>query len=204
MTPTATPIWVLPTLVALSYLIGCLSPGWFLARARGIDLRKEGSGATGATNAARVLGPSAYKWVLFFDTMKAFVAVYGTYWILPHDPWGALASPAVIAGHIWPFWLKFKGGKGAGPVMGAFIGFDWRIVALAWIPGLLIGKLVSKKGFAVRAVAFVASLGIGLWIMRRNGTHQAYYRPPAQMCLVLSWLLVLLAHRSHFGKQVPG
>jgi len=203
MTSTATPFWVVPALVVIAYLIGCLSPGWFLARTRGIDLRKAGSGATGATNAARVLGKSAYKWVLFLDTLKAFVAVYGTYRIIPHDPWGALASPAVIAGHIWPFWLKWKGGKGAGPVMGAFIGFDWRIVALAWIPGSIVG-LIWRKGFAARAIAFTTSLGFGLWIMRRNGTHQAYAGVPAQICLVLSWLLVLLAHRSHFGKQVPG
>lgn len=203
MTPPATPIWVVPALVVAAYLIGCLSPGWFLARIRGVDLRNAGSGATGATNAGRVLGKQAYAWVLFLDALKAFVAVYGSYRLFPSEPWGALTSPAVVAGHIWPFWLKFKGGKGAGPVMGAFIGLDWRIVALAWIPGLIAG-LVFRKGFVARAVAFTTSLGCGFWILRRNGTHQAYTGAPAQICLVLSWLLVLLAHRDHFGKHVPG
>ena len=83
MTPPATPIWVVPALVVAAYLIGCLSPGWFLARIRGVDLRNAGSGATGATNAGRVLGKGVYAWVLLLDALKAFVAVYGSYRLFP-------------------------------------------------------------------------------------------------------------------------
>jgi glycerol-3-phosphate acyltransferase PlsY len=201
--PSASPSWAVPAAVISAYLIGSLSPGWVLARTQGLDLRAEGSGATGATNAARVLGKSAYAWVLLLDALKAFVAVYGTYLLLPDQPWGALACPAVVAGHIWPIFLRFKGGRGAGPLMGGFIGYDWRIVALAWIPGLIAG-LIFRKGFVARAVAYLTSLGTGLWLLRGPGWHQAYTGAVAQVCLGLSWLLVLLAHRSHFGKQDAG
>jgi glycerol-3-phosphate acyltransferase PlsY len=203
MLPSAMSPWAVPAAVLAAYLLGSLSPGWVLARTQGIDLRTAGSGATGATNAARVLGKSAYGWVLLLDALKAFVAVYGTFRLMPDQPWGALACPAAIAGHIWPIFLRFKGGRGAGPLMGGFIGLDWRIVGLAWIPGLIVG-IWFRKGFAARAAAYASSLGFGLWILRRPGWHQGYTGVPAQIGLVLSWLLVLLAHREHFAKQVPG
>lgn len=190
--------------VIAAYLLGSLSPGWFLARTTaGVDLRTTGSGATGATNAARVLGKKGYAGVLFLDALKGFIAVWGTYRLLPDHPWAALTSPAVVAGHVWPIWLRFKGGRGAGPVMGAFIGLDWRIVAWAWGPGLL-ALLIFRKGFAARAAAFLTSLGFGWWYLGHADYHPTFFGRPAQICLLLSWLLVLLAHRGHFAKQVAG
>ncbi len=185
------PVWQVPLLVAAAYALGSLSPGWWLVRRRaGIDLRNEGSGATGATNAARVLGKKAYAWVLILDTLKGLAAVLAARWLAPEQPWAALAGPAVVAGHIWPIWLRFRGGRGASTLMGACFAYHWAIVPLAWIPGF-ISLAFLNKWFIARTVAFVASLPLG-WYLLGNF--------PARLSLLLAWLLVLLAHREHIGK----
>jgi glycerol-3-phosphate acyltransferase PlsY len=185
---------LVPGLVAGAYLLGGISPGWWLVKRKtGIDLRSEGSGATGATNAARVLGTRGYVAVLILDTIKGMAAVYAARWLAPAAPWALLAAPAVVAGHIWPIWLGFRGGRGAAPLMGACLALHWAIVPIAWIPGILIGRLIGK-GFGARAVAFLVSLPVGLILLRDR---------PARISLFLAWALVLLAHRSHFSKKLP-
>jgi glycerol-3-phosphate acyltransferase PlsY len=186
-----------------AYLIGSLSPGWLLARRSGIDLRKEGSGVTGASNAARVLGKSAYAWVMVLDILKGLLVVATAEACAPGSAWAALTAPAVVAGHIWPIWLQFKGGRGAATFMGVLLAFDWKIVAWAWIPGLLVG-LVVHKGFAIRAVAFLASLPVGWYLVGGPAYHRGIPGSLAQLALLASWAMVLLAHRGHFAKQVPG
>lgn len=192
MSGAPTPAWLVPTLVAAAYLLGGVSPGWWLVRRRtGIDLRTEGSGATGASNAARILGKRVYFSVLILDTVKGMVAVYAARYLAPQAPWALLAAPAAVAGHIWPPWLGFRGGRGAATLMGTMLALHPGIVPLAWIPGLAAGW-IARRGFAARATAFLASLPIGLWLLPGR---------PARLCLFIAWALVLLAHRSHFARK---
>ena len=185
----------MPVLVAGAYLLGGISPGWWLVRRQtGVDLRSEGSGATGATNAARVLGTRGYVSVLILDTVKGMAAVYAARWLAPDHPWALLTAPAVVAGHIWPIWLRFKGGRGAATFMGDCLALNLWIVPLAWIPGLAAGWLTGKS-FWGRLVAFLFSLPVGLYLL-----HEF----PARISLFLAWVLVLLAHRSHFSKKLSG
>ena len=187
------PVWLVPALVVAAYGLGGISPGWWLARrTAGVDLRTAGSGATGASNAGRVLGRRGYVAVLILDTIKGMTAVYGARWLAPQSPWAMLVAPAVVAGHIWPLWLGFRGGRGAATLMGDCLAMHWAIVPLAWIPGLALGAL-TRSGFAARAVAFLASLAIGEWLLPGRA---------ARVSLLLAWLLVLAAHRSHFSKKL--
>jgi glycerol-3-phosphate acyltransferase PlsY len=186
------PVWLVPALVAAAYALGGISPGWWLVRRKtGIDLRTEGSGATGATNAARILGPRGYISVLILDTVKGMAAVYGARWLATGTPWALLMAPAVVAGHIWPVWLRFRGGRGAATLMGDCLALHWAIVPIAWIPGLFVAML-TRKGFAARAVAFLASLPAGFCLL-----HDI----PSRVSLFLAWALVLLAHRSLLSKN---
>jgi glycerol-3-phosphate acyltransferase PlsY len=185
------PEWLVPAVVFAAYAWGSLSPGWWLVRQKaGVDLRSEGSGATGATNVSRILGRKAYAWVLVLDTLKGWLAVLGARWLAPASPWAALAAPAVVAGHIWPVWLRFRGGRGAATLMGDCFALHWAIVPLAWVPGF-ISVLFIHKWFIARSIAFVCSLPIGWWLLGNF---------PSRMSLLIGWLLVLLAHRDHFGK----
>ena len=109
-------------------------------------------------------------------------------------PWALLAAPAVVAGHIWPVWLKFRGGRGAATFMGIALAMNLWIVPLAWVLGLAAG-LATRKSFAARAVAFIASLPMGWYLIHGLPTHASF---------LLAWSLVLLAHRSYLGKHLPG
>ncbi|MGH7995967.1 MAG: glycerol-3-phosphate acyltransferase [Opitutaceae bacterium] len=188
-----TPPWVVTVLVVCAYLVGSLSPGWWLVRHyAGTDLRDEGSGATGATNAARVLGKRGYAYVLLLDALKGLFAVWAVRKLAPDAAWISLAGPAVVAGHIWPIFLGFRGGKGAATYMGACLVWNPWIVLVAWVPGLAAG-IFFPKGFVVRSIAFLASLPIGWWLISD---------PPGRCSFILAWSLVLLAHRDHFAKPL--
>lgn len=110
------------SLVIASYVLGGVSAGYWLVRWRtGGDVREQGSGATGATNVGRVLGPSGFVLTLLFDAGKAALVVLTA----RHFELGKLAEHAcalaVLAGHVWPVQLRFRGGKGVAPLLGAWL-----------------------------------------------------------------------------------
>lgn len=117
------PAWSHIAIVIAAYLIGGLSPGYWLAKRRGgVDLRDTGSGATGATNAGRVLGRRGFYTVVALDVLKGMLVAGGVHFCFPEIPlaWKCAASYAVVAGHIWPVWLGFRGGKGVATFYGAW------------------------------------------------------------------------------------
>ena len=106
--------------VAGAYLLGCFASGYYLVRWRlGRDIRDLGSGSIGARNVGRNLGPAGFALTLLLDLAKGAVAVelpaqlHATAWAR------ALALAAVVAGHVWPVQLGFRGGKGVAPSVGA-------------------------------------------------------------------------------------
>lgn len=142
-------------LVALgAYALGCLSPGHLLARARGLDLRETGSGSTGARNAGRLMGRKAFILVFLLDGAKGALAVG-----LPRafGPPGAdaLALAAVVAGHVWPAPLGFRGGRGISPAVGGLAVLSWKLTGLLALP-LLLGWVLArsfKRGGLLAVVA---------------------------------------------------
>ena len=106
--------WFQATGCALgAYLLGCLATGYYLVRARtGRDIREIDSGSTGARNVGRVLGKTGFGLTVLGDFGKGALAVWGArHWTHDHQL-AALAMLAVVAGHIWPAQLRFRGGKG--------------------------------------------------------------------------------------------
>jgi len=109
-------------LVVFAYLIGSIPFGLVVAKAfyRDFDLRKAGSGNIGATNVARTLGKGAGALTLLLDAGKAVLALsLASYWIGPAaHGWLALVGGAVFLGHVFPVYLRFKGGKGVATALG--------------------------------------------------------------------------------------
>ncbi|TGG93079.1 MAG: glycerol-3-phosphate 1-O-acyltransferase PlsY [Aphanocapsa feldmannii 277cV] len=126
----------------LAYLLGSIPSGWLAGWwCKGIDLRQSGSGSTGATNVLRSVGKGAALVVLLADVLKGSVAVLLTRQ-LSAGPWlEVVAGLLALAGHTWPVWLGFRGGK-----------------AVATGLGMLLG-LVPAVGFACLGV-FAALLGL--------------------------------------------
>jgi len=111
--------------ILTGYVLGCFASGYYLVRWRtGDDVRVVGSGSAGATNVGRVLGWQGFWLTVSFDFLKGFFAV----WLAEHfhlKPAGVMLTLlAVVAGHIWPVQLWFRGGRGVATALGGLTIFD--------------------------------------------------------------------------------
>ncbi len=114
--------------ILLGYLIGTVNPSYIMARIRGFDIRKRGSGNAGASNAVITLGRVWGITFAFLDILKAFGVILLAEVLFPQFPYAfALTGVACILGHIFPFYMKFKGGKGLACLGGMILYFDWRV-----------------------------------------------------------------------------
>jgi len=108
-----------------SYLIGAIPFGLLLSRSSGIDIRTEGSKNIGATNVARLLGKKMGALTLGCDMLKGLLPMFAVSLLLGADPNRelliALCGAATVMGHMFPVYLRFKGGKGVATALGAFL-----------------------------------------------------------------------------------
>jgi glycerol-3-phosphate acyltransferase PlsY len=140
--------------VLAAYLLGSIPFAFLAGKARGIDLRTVGSGNLGAANVFRNLGRGWGIAVMAADIGKGVVAVVLAK-VLTDDPWPAIAAGAAMAGHVFPVWLRFKGGKGVAVGGGALIGLVPLTAAIAlgiWLVVLLTTRFSSLASI-VAAVA---------------------------------------------------
>lgn len=122
--------------LAIGYLFGSFQSGYFLGKAKGIDVRNYGSHSTGATNSLRVMGTGAGILVLLLDAAKAIIPCLLARHYFAGQPELTLlmalwTATGVMLGHDYPFYLGFRGGKGVASTVGVLLALDWR-VALAW------------------------------------------------------------------------
>ncbi|OQA47310.1 MAG: Glycerol-3-phosphate acyltransferase [Chloroflexi bacterium ADurb.Bin325] len=159
---------------ALGYLIGAIPVGYFVIYAmKGQDLRRQGSGRTGGTNAIRAGGSWAGVLTGAGDILKGFLAIMAARWIGVGSPWAEVAAGiAAVVGHNWSIYLGFKGGAGTGPNIGVCVAL-WPLSALWLIPllpfGLNVIRYASVTSLLIAVVipltlAVHAALGLGPWI----------------------------------------
>ena len=115
--------------VVIAYLLGNISPSTILAKMAGKDIKKEGSGNAGTTNALRVLGKKAALITLVIDIGKGVVAVL-LGGIISGPEAAMICAPAVFIGHVWPVLLKFKGGKGVATAFGTLLAVNWQLALI--------------------------------------------------------------------------
>ncbi|MBP3300067.1 MAG: glycerol-3-phosphate acyltransferase [Clostridia bacterium] len=115
----------------LGYLIGNIIPAALLDKIKKAGLRKKGTRNLGATNTLLVLGKKWGVLVLIFDMLKAFFAVYLAQWIFPLQPLsGMVSGTCAVLGHVFPFYMGFRGGKGLAAFGGLVLAVDWRLFLL--------------------------------------------------------------------------
>ncbi len=203
-------------LLVVSYLLGSIPFGWLLIRITGKgDIRKIGSGGTGATNVARVLGLGGFVGVWALDMAKAAAAVWlGAHFVSP--VFGALCGFIAIVGHCFPIWLKFHGGKGnasmfgvllaVNPLMFAVVGVEWLLVAattkyssLGAIVGFLVMPLLGFASGFQMGIVFTAIAALCIFQHRENikrllsGTESKMQMNPKKLiaALVIVGLLIM-------------
>ena len=144
--------WKIIVPVVIAYFIGNISPSIILGKMAGVDIKKEGSGNAGTTNALRVLGKKAALITLVIDIGKGVLAVAAGNLIGGAET-GYLCAIAVFCGHIWPCFYSFKGGKGVATAFGAILAVNW-ISALAVVAvGLALTQRMSV-GSLLGAITF--------------------------------------------------
>lgn len=113
---------------AIGYLIGTFNLAYLMAKQRGIDIKKQGTSNAGASNATIVMGWRAGVLVALSDAGKALAAVAVVRMLYPELSLAAyITGIAVVIGHIYPFYLRFNGGKGFASYLGMILALDWRI-----------------------------------------------------------------------------
>jgi len=220
--PAVSEILVIALCVAaVSYLCGSVPVGYLIGRLHGIDIRTKGSGNIGATNVTRVIGSRWGKLCFFLDFFKgmfpvvlitiltpgAVLAFLPDSWFagavcLP-DPWGVLPSVAAfsaVAGHIWPCWLGFRGGKGVSTAAGAVFALN--------PPALLsAGALWAAVFFASRYVSLaslLAAASMPLWAILFRVLGLTRSSIPEIVLFTLLALLTILKHSSNIRRLCQG
>ncbi len=193
------------TLLA-GYLLGSIPAGWLAGRwLAGVDLRQEGSGSTGATNVLRVVGKGPALVVFLIDVLKGTAAVLLARALLEpqgggsaSDGWVVAAGLAALAGHIWPVWLGWKGGKAVATGLGMLLGLAWP-VGLACFGLFLTCLSVSR---IVSLYSVVAALSLPLLMLGWFGSGGI--RPAYLALAVLTTVLVVWRHRANLARLLEG
>ena len=146
----------------LGYLLGCSNLAFFMGKARGFDIREKGSNNAGASNATVIMGLKVGVLVAIHDVLKATLAALLAIWLLPGTPHiGVVAGVFAVLGHIFPFYMKGRGGKGFASFMGLTLAVDWKFFLALALTVLLI-TLISDYialGTLTSITLFPAYLG---------------------------------------------
>ena len=143
--------------VLAGYAAGCSNLAYFVARAKGFDIRTRGVNSAGASNAAITMGRRFGVLVAVHDIGKAFLAAFLAARLWPEAPLiGLAAGAAAVLGHIFPFYLRFRGGKGFASFLGLILAVDWRffLAILAVIVLLVLATDYIVVGTLTAVTAF--------------------------------------------------
>jgi glycerol-3-phosphate acyltransferase PlsY len=193
--------------VALAYLLGSIPFGYLIVRASGGgDVRETGSGGTGATNVTRRAGKGAGLLTLALDALKGAAAVLVARLVLTEgfgvDWWVASAAVAVVAGHVFPVWLGFRGGKGVATGLGVFA----VLAPLALLCALPVFVLVvwATRYVSLGSIVAAAMMPLAVWALNaRNGTRGVELLPVLTAASV-GGALIIFMHRANIGRLLRG
>ena len=189
---------MLSLLVLAAYLLGSIPNGLLIARLKGIDLQKVGSGNIGATNVFRCVGKGWGIAAFILDAVKGFVPAFCFPRLMEAaPPWLGLACGiAAVAGHNWPVWLKFKGGKGVSTSAGMLLGIAPAAVGIGF--AVFAGVLALTRFVSLGSIlAAVAVAGSGVWLYGADNRLLAG-------ALIVMGALVVLKHRANVGRLLKG
>ncbi|WP_408952536.1 glycerol-3-phosphate 1-O-acyltransferase PlsY [Lysobacter sp. Hz 25] len=201
--PLSAAIAVAPLSVVLllaAYAIGSLSGSLLFGRLRGVDIRQQGSGNAGGTNAFRTQGLRFAAVVVVFDIGKGALATWLALRFAPVGDdlsvtaHGYLAAFAAVLGHVWPIWHGFRGGKGAATLVGALMvlwPFAVPLLLLVWAVVLIasgyVGLATVIAALCLPLLAWLGDAGL-----------------PRQCFAIAAALLVVFTHRGNLARLRAG
>lgn len=176
---------------ALAYLAGSIPFGKLVGKRYGIDIQKKGSGNIGFTNSLRTLGIKPAVLVLSFDILKGFIPVKIALGLYPLDQIQIIAIAAIL-GHIFPIWLKFKGGKGIATGLGTLLAINPSIT--------LIAAIIFLSIFLLTRIVSVSSI-ISSWAL-----PLIYYfiSPNLTLFFLILAIIITWTHRENIVRLTKG
>ena len=152
-------------LVAAAYFLGSIPFGYLIAKIWNIDVRRRGSGNIGATNVFRTVGTIPGLIVFILDLLKGTLAIYLSQQIITDPRWIILTGLAVILGHMFPIFLKFKGGRGAATGLGVLLGIAPDVFLGAIIIALLL--VAITRYVSITSMLTSVLVPVALFMMER-------------------------------------
>ena len=181
--------------IVLGYLLGSLNPAALIGKIKHFNLRKHGTGNLGATNVLLNFGKGFAAVVMLFDIFKAFAAFHlaalfcGGVELAPY-----LAGAAAVLGHIFPFYLKFKGGKGFASYLGMTIALNWKLALVILLIVVLVTLITDY--IVVGTVTTVLSVPTYLGITSHSWILAAI--------LCVATVVILYKHRENYVRIYNG
>lgn len=192
--------------VAIGYLLGSIPFGYLLVRRfRGSDVRTTGSGNIGATNVART-SPALGIATLILDALKGFVAVLLVLTLYPGSEILAfVAAFSAIFGHVFPVWLRFRGGKGVAVGLGSLVLLTPKAILLAI--GIFIAVTAAFRWIALASISAAAALPVFAWLL--GETHRTRGLVSGPLPQPLLWIvagsaLIIAKHQSNIRRILNG
>lgn len=188
--------------VAVSYLIGSIPTAFIVGKAHGLDIREHGSGNVGATNVYRVVGKAWGILSLILDALKGFIPVFFAPYLieqaaLPADQLQMIFGVTAILGHMFPVWLKFRGGKGVATGLGVML-------------GLIPAPTLSALGIFIVTVALsrMVSLGSILAAASLVALYPVFYSVEATLprfiFVGIIVLFIIFKHKANIRRIIRG
>lgn len=192
--------------ILLAYLIGSIPFSYILGKyIKKDDIRKHGSGNLGTTNAFRVFGAVIGISVLILDTLKSGLFIlfiehtnlFEGVEMFPSLIYGAVA----VIGHVFPIWMKFKGGKGVASAFGVLLFYYWPL-AIGLLPFFIITLKVSKYASLASTVATTLAflVGLVLYLIDFSEVFDLLFVVTTGVMLII----ILFKHRSNFRRILDG
>jgi len=180
--------------IALGYLLGCSNMAYYIAKAKKADLRSAGSGNLGASNATILLGWRAGIATGMHDIGKSALAVLILRLLFPEHEYAPIAAGvASVLGHIFPFYLKFKGGKGFASYWGMTLALNWK---LALIVGAVIILVTVITDYIVMGT-FTTIISVPIYMgITRNWI--------VALILGIATAVILYKHRENIPRLLNG
>ena len=191
-------------IIFIGYLLGSLPTGFLIGKyLKNIDLRNIGSGSTGATNVLRNVGKWPALFVFIVDVGKGLIAVIIAKEFANQDLIDSnqgymevIAGISAISCHIWPIWLKGKGGKAVATGLGMFLALSWKVGLASF--GIFLLVLAKSKFVSLSSISAAILLPIFMFFYVGNFTNPYFY-----ISLIVA-LLVIWKHRTNINRLLNG
>ena len=184
-------------ILLISYFLGSIPTGFLFGKfLKNIDLRTVGSGSTGATNVLRNIGRWTAFFVFIIDVGKGIFAVKIAQYYSDQSLIQVLAGMSAISGHIWPIWLKGKGGKAVATGLGMFLALSWKVGLASFLVFLVV--LSKSKYVSLSSISAAIFLPIFMFLNVGKFIHSYF------IISFLVSILVIWKHRTNVKRLLKG